>query len=87
MFDSTDGLPGPVMMNRLGKPALVRPRYVRGRSAHLSLSALRHASHIDFATVPVMASKPVASTSVSSSYSLPVVAGRRLAGFPRSGRL
>ena len=26
MFDSTDGLPGPVIMNRLGKPATVRPR-------------------------------------------------------------
>ena len=25
MFDSTDGLPGPVMTNRLGKPALIRP--------------------------------------------------------------
>ena len=26
MFDSTDGLPGPVIMNRLGKPTLNRPR-------------------------------------------------------------
>ena len=26
MFDSTDGLPGPVIMNRLGKPATVSPR-------------------------------------------------------------
>ena len=29
MFDSTDGLPGPVIMNRLGKPATVRPRCPR----------------------------------------------------------
>ena len=26
MFDRTDGLPGPVIMNRLGKPAVIRPR-------------------------------------------------------------
>ena len=26
MFDSTDGLPGPVIMYRLGKPTLNRPR-------------------------------------------------------------
>ena len=26
MFVSTDGLPGPVMVNRFGKPATPRPR-------------------------------------------------------------
>ena len=26
MFASTDGLPGPVIMNRLGKPSLMSPR-------------------------------------------------------------
>ena len=26
MLDSTDGLCGPVMMNRFGKPRVVRPR-------------------------------------------------------------
>ena len=26
MFESTDGEPGPVIMNRLGKPALATPR-------------------------------------------------------------
>ncbi len=26
MFDSTDGLPGPVIMNRLGNPTVVSPR-------------------------------------------------------------
>ena len=30
MFDSTDGLPGPVIRNRFGKPVVVRPRYVVG---------------------------------------------------------
>src|ERR1700722_262190 len=35
MLDSTDGLPGPVMVKKLGKPRLVRPRYVDGPSAHL----------------------------------------------------
>src|SRR4029077_8032193 len=36
MFDSTDGLCGPVIVNRFGKPALIRPRYERGPSAHFS---------------------------------------------------
>ena len=26
MFDSTDGLPGPVTMNRLGNPTVINPR-------------------------------------------------------------
>ena len=26
MLESTDGLPGPVMMNRFGKPAVASPR-------------------------------------------------------------
>ena len=26
MLLSTEGLPGPVIMNRLGKPAIIRPR-------------------------------------------------------------
>ena len=26
MFDSTDGLPGPVIMNRFGKPTVISPR-------------------------------------------------------------
>src|SRR5215210_1442932 len=38
MFDSTDGLPGPVTMNRFGNPVVVSPRYVVGPCAHLSLS-------------------------------------------------
>src|SRR6185295_20352547 len=38
MLVSTDGLPGPVMVNRLGKPTTVRPRYDFGPSPHFSLS-------------------------------------------------
>src|SRR5690349_12387651 len=32
----TDGLPGPVIMNRFGKPADIRPRYARGPADHFS---------------------------------------------------
>ena len=39
MFMSTDGLPGPVIVNRLGKPATWRPSIVRGPSAQASASA------------------------------------------------
>ena len=61
MLDSTDGLCGPVMVNRFGKPALIRPRYVRGPSAHFSRSSRppRPRMSIRF-SAPVMASKPVA---------------------------
>src|SRR5689334_7578371 len=38
MFDRTDGLPGPVMAKKLGKPTVVRPRYVSGPSAHFCFS-------------------------------------------------
>src|SRR5579863_1264292 len=38
MLLNTDGLPGPVMMNRLGNSAVASPRYVRGPSLHLSFS-------------------------------------------------
>src|SRR5438132_10224252 len=36
MLVSTEGLPGPVMVNRLGKSAIATPRYVRGPSVHFS---------------------------------------------------
>ena len=39
MLVSTEGLPGPVMVNRFGKPAMASPRYVRGPSRHFSRSA------------------------------------------------
>src|SRR5262245_63311942 len=38
MLLRTDGLPGPVRMKRLGKPAVAIPRYVRGPADHLSRS-------------------------------------------------
>lgn len=38
MLLSTDGLPGPVMVNRFGNPAVIRPRYVRGPAAHFARS-------------------------------------------------
>ena len=41
MFDNTDGLPGPVIMKRLGNPDVISPRYVIGPWAHFSLQ--RHA--------------------------------------------
>jgi hypothetical protein len=34
MFVSTDGLPGPEITKRFGKPATPRPRYVRGPADH-----------------------------------------------------
>src|SRR5512135_3821791 len=39
MFDRTDGLPGPVMVKKFGKPLVIRPRYCFGPSAHLRASA------------------------------------------------
>jgi hypothetical protein len=66
----TDGLPGPVMVNRFGKPAMPRPSSVRGPSAHLSFSAHAiDAADVDIDQAPVMASKPVANTMQSKSRS------------------
>ena len=48
MFDSTLGLPGPVIMNRLGNPAATSPRYARGPSAHSSREAAAvTTAHVD----------------------------------------
>ena len=66
MFDSTEGLPGPVMRNRFGKPAVVNPRYVCGPFAHLSFSAASSRPVMSTAVIaPVTASKPVAKTIAS----------------------
>ena len=74
MLDSTDGLPGPVMMNRFGKPAVATPRYVRGPSAHFRASVRPALPRMSmFMRAPVMASKPVANTMQSSSYSASLV--------------
>ena len=68
---NTDGLPGPVIINILGKPLDVSPRYVCGPSCHFSESKLPPLPTIFiFASAPVIASKPVAKTMASNSYSL-----------------
>ena len=61
MLDSTDGLPGPVTVKKLGNPTVVRPRYVDGPSAHFSLRESPSRPLMSTATTgPVMASNPVA---------------------------
>ena len=61
MLLSTDGLPGPVTVNRFGKPAIVRPRYDRGPSAHFSRSDLPDRPRMSTPVrAPVIASKPLA---------------------------
>src|SRR3954467_2448226 len=68
MLDSTEGLPGPVMAKKLGKPTVVRPRYDDGPSAHLSFSVTPSRPVTSTATSgPVIASKPVANTIASDS--------------------
>src|SRR5438128_1727054 len=69
MLLSTEGLPGPVMANRLGNPATVSPRYVRGPSVHASFSLRPARPRMSMlSSAPVMASKPVANTMLSSTY-------------------
>ena len=68
MFESTEGEPGPVIMNRFGKPTLDTPRYVSGPCSHLSLSLRPSLPWMSILkNGPVMASKPVANTMMSSS--------------------
>ena len=68
MFDSTDGLPGPVIMKRFGKPTVIRPRYVSGPAAHFSFSVTPSRPVMSTDTIaPVIASKPVANTIASNS--------------------
>lgn len=69
MFDSTEGLPGPVTTNRLGKPATVRPRQVLGPCAQTSFSDSppRPVIGCTARMAPVSASKPVAKTMASRS--------------------
>jgi hypothetical protein len=69
MLLSTDGLPGPVIANRLGKPATASPRYVRGPSAHASCRVRPPRPRMSMPrSAPVIASKPVANTMLSSVY-------------------
>ena len=70
MLDSTDGLPGPVIRNRFGKPAVIRPRYVSGPSSHCSFNVTPSRPAMSTATMaPVIASNPVAYTMASNSKS------------------
>ena len=61
MFDSTDGLPGPVIVKKFGKPTVIKPRYVIGPWAHFSFSVRPSRPVMSTDTMaPVIASKPVA---------------------------
>ena len=68
MFDSTDGLPGPVIMKKFGNPTDIRPRYVSGPAAHRSASVTPSRPVMSTETMaPVIASNPVAYTMASNS--------------------
>ena len=70
MLLSTDGLPGPAMMWRLGKPAVATPSSDRGPSFHFSASERPPMPRMSMrVSGPVMASNPVAKISASNSYS------------------
>ena len=61
-------------MNRLGNPATDRPRYVRGPAAHFSFSVCPARPRISMlSSAPVIASKPMANTMLSTAYSWPRV--------------
>jgi hypothetical protein len=61
-------------MNRFGKPAVARPRYVRGPAAHFSASVTPPRPRRSISrSAPVIASKPMAKTMTSSSYSASAV--------------
>ena len=77
MFDSTDGLPGPVIMYRFGNPTVINPRYVMGPSTQASRNDSPPRPVMSTPTIaPVIASKPVANTiasnSIDSLVSMPV---------------
>ena len=68
MLLRTEGLPGPVIMKKLGNPALATPRYVFGPSAHFSFSARSSRPRMSILkNGPVIASNPVAKTMMSRS--------------------
>ena len=74
MLENTDGLAGPVMVNRLGKPCTMSPRYVRVPFFHFSFRVSPSCPSMSTATsAPVMASNPVANTMVSNSNSSSLV--------------
>ena len=74
MLLSTEGLPGPVIVKRLGNPATASPRYVFGPADHFSRSVRPPRPRMSMASrAPVIASNPVANTRLSSAYSASLV--------------
>ena len=68
IFDKTEGLPGPVTVNKLGKLVIPIPKYDLAPSSHWSLSFTFPLPEISiFVRAPVIASNPVAMMSVSTS--------------------
>ncbi len=66
MFASTDGLPGPLKLNRFGSRGTITPRNVTGPSAQISDSRCPSGPTGSIRVIaPVNASKPVANTSTS----------------------
>lgn len=67
MFDSTDGLPGPVITDSLGKPALIRPDKCAVLRTISGSASARPGRGCRCRDRTVIASKPVASTKASIS--------------------
>ena len=66
IFVRTDGLPGPVIVKKFGKPFVARPRYVSGPFIHLSFKAILFLPIILILfKAPVIASNPVANIIIS----------------------
>ena len=77
MFASTDGLPGPLKLNRFGSRGTITPRNVTGPSAQISDSRCPPGPTGSILVIaPVSASKPVAKTNTSHGYSLEPYAHR-----------
>ena len=72
MLASTDGLPGPLKLNRFGSRGTITPRNVTGPSAQSSDSLSPPGPTGSIRVIaPVNASKPVAKTSTSHGYVTP----------------
>ena len=71
ILHKTEGLPGPVIVNKFGNPETCIPKKVFGPSLQTSFNFKFCRPLISiFKRGPVIASKPVAYTNISSSYSL-----------------
>ena len=66
-FVKTEGLPGPVIVKKLGKPGICKPRNVKGPFFHKSLRLSFFFPTISIASkAPVIASYPVAKMIISN---------------------